>query len=70
MMQYYVVGGEYRDTCFREPVGGNEEWFGPFTDYEAAKEEWAKHAWQSVDHCTTRYRIECIDNDGPPPCTD
>jgi len=70
MASYYVVGGEYKDTHFRETIGGDEEWFGPFEDYESAKAEWAKHAWQTVDHCTTRYRIERIDPDVPPPCTD
>jgi hypothetical protein len=70
MERYFVVGGEYTDTHFRETVGGNEEWYGPFETYEMAREEWAKHAWQSVDHCTIRYRIECIDTDDPPPCTD
>lgn len=70
MIQYYVVGGEYKDTHFVEAVGGDEQWFGPFADYNAAMKEWAKHAWQTVDDCTTRYRIECIDNDAPPPCTD
>jgi len=67
MIQYYVVGGEYKDTHFTEAIGGNEEWFGPFADYETAKKEWA---WRAVDSCTTRYRIECIDKDAPPPCTD
>ncbi|GAB4365005.1 MAG: hypothetical protein Kow00114_22010 [Kiloniellaceae bacterium] len=70
MIQYYVVGGEYKDTHFVEAVGGDEKWFGPFADYDTAMKEWAKHAWQTVDECTTRYRIECIDNDAPPPCTD
>ena len=32
----------------QKTVGSNEELIGPFRDYEAAKEEWAKHAWQSV----------------------
>ena len=70
MIQYYVVGGEYKDTHFIEAIGGDELWFGPFADYEAAKKEWAKHAWHTVDECTTRYRIERIDNEAPPPCTD
>jgi len=70
MIQYYVVGGEYKDTHFVEAVGGDEQWFGPFADYDSAMKEWAKHAWQTVDDCTTRYRIECIDNEAPPPCTD
>ena len=70
MAQFYVVGGEYKDTHFHETIGGDEEWFGPFATYESAQEEWAKHAWQTVDHCTVRYRIECIDPDEAPPCTD
>lgn len=70
MSLFWVVGGEYTDTHFQETVGSNEHWFGPFHDYEAAKEEWAKHAWQSVDQCKTRYRIEHIDPSAPPPCTD
>ena len=70
MALFWVVGGEYTDTYFQEAVGSNEEWFGPFNDYEAAKQEWARHAWQTVGHCTTRYRITCIDPDDPPPCTD
>jgi len=70
MGSFWVVGGEYADTSFREFVGDREAWFGPFADYESARQEWAKHAWLSVDHCNTRYRIECIDPDQPPPCTD
>lgn len=69
MTKFWVVGGDYEDTGFQEPVNGNEEWIGPFSDYEGAKQVWAKHAWHTVDHCTTRYRIEKIDPDAPP-CTD
>ena len=61
MRRFWVVGGEYKDSRLHEPVEGAEEWIGPFDDYEAAKQEWAKHAWQTVDHCTVRYRIEGID---------
>jgi hypothetical protein len=70
MGQFWVVGGESTDTHFHEAVGGSEEWIGPFDDYKEAKAEWAKHAWNSVDDCHTRYRIERIDPDSPPICTD
>ena len=71
MAQFWVVGGEYTDTRFIYTVAHqDEEWIGPFADYERAKQEWAKHAWQTVDDCHTRYRIERIDPDVPPPCTD
>ena len=71
MAQFWVVGGEYTDTRFKDMLGqGDEEWIGPFGDYELARQEWAKRAWQTVDECYTRYRIERIDPDVPPPCTD
>ena len=62
-------GGEYRETHFPDIVGGNEECIGPFSDYQSARSVWAKHAWQT-HHRATRYRIECIDPDEAPPCTD
>ncbi len=68
MAEFWVVGGEYTSTHFHEALLPDEEWIGPFTDYESAKVEWAKHAWRTVDECHTRYRIERLDPD--PPCTD
>lgn len=70
MAQYWVVGGEYTDTGFQVSLGGGEQWIGPFGDYEVAREEWAKRVWRTVDECNTRFRIERIDPDVPPPCTD
>jgi len=71
MPQFWVVGGEYADMKFRIPAQGCEEqWIGPYDDYDAAKAEWNKRAWKTVDTATTRYRIERIDPDVPPPCTD
>jgi hypothetical protein len=70
MQQFWVVGGEYKDTNFRECVRGYEQWFGPFTTYEAARNEWAKHAWSTLDDAHRRYRIERMDPEEPPRCTD
>ena len=56
---YWVVGGTYTDTSFttvEHPAG--ECWYGPFTDYEDAKAEWAKRSWGSVDDAYVRYRID------------
>jgi Domain of unknown function (DUF4170) len=56
---FWVVGGPYRDTSFREPAdGGGENWFGPFASYDEAKVEWSRQAWASVDDAMCRYRIE------------
>ncbi len=71
MAQFWVVGGEYRDSGFRDMARGcDEEWIGPYDDYDSAMAEWNKRAWTKVDVATTRYRIERIDPDAPPPCTD
>ena len=70
MVLFWVISGKYSEARLQETVGSNEELIDPFRDYETAKEEWAKHAWKSVDHGTTRYRIERVDSDAPPPCTD
>jgi len=57
--QYWVVGGEYADTRFTTPAPGTEELrIGPFATYEAAKAEWARRAWSTVDDAHTRFRIE------------
>jgi len=56
---FWVVGGPYCDTKFDEPAaGGGEEWYGPFDDYNAAKIEWSRRAWSTVDDAMCRYRIE------------
>ncbi len=70
MTVFWVIGGKYSETHLQGIVGSNEELIGPFRDYEEAVEEWTKHAGQRVDHGSTRYRIERVNSDAPPPCTD
>lgn len=58
MTQYWVVGGEYADKAFSKIVPGSElERFGPFSTYDDAYEVWHRHAWETVDKCSVRYRI-------------
>jgi predicted nucleic acid-binding protein len=65
---YWVVGGTYKDTHFAEPAEGTrEQWFGPFDSYEAAKAEWQRLAWATVDDALSRYRIEKLSDDHLPP---
>ncbi len=70
MAQYWVVGGKITDAHFQEALDENEEWIGPFVDYEVAKREWAKRAGTAIVDSETHYRIERIDPDAPPACTD
>jgi len=57
-MSYWVVGGSYKDTTFKE-LQDNErlEKYGPFNSYTDAKNEWNRLSWQNVDSCNTRYII-------------
>jgi catechol 2,3-dioxygenase-like lactoylglutathione lyase family enzyme len=57
--RWWVVGGVYRDTAFREPADpGGERRFGPFESEAEARAEWQRLAWASVDDALARYRIE------------
>lgn len=64
--RWWIVGGVYADTSFREPAGGAEQWVGPFATYEEAKAEWARRAWASVDDAHARWRIEKLAGDRHP----
>lgn len=70
MTRYWVVRGQPAHTHFREALDQREEWIGPFTDYEEAKQEWAKRTEAPGDDSDVFFRIECIDADVPPACTD
>jgi catechol 2,3-dioxygenase-like lactoylglutathione lyase family enzyme len=57
--RWWVVGGVYRDTAFREPADpGGERRHGPFDSEPEARAEWQRLAWASVDDALARYRIE------------
>ncbi len=59
MKQYWVVGGRYTDTSFSQILPGEQEHrAGPFQDYDRAKNEWQRMAWQAVDDAHARYFIE------------
>ena len=58
MAQYWVVGGEYKDTDFSELAEGMElEEYGPFHTYEAARKEWQARNMARIDNAMVRYRI-------------
>jgi len=53
---YYVVGGEYRDTTFRELVKPAPV-TGPFDTYVEAYEAWRDRARATVDQAYARFQI-------------
>jgi hypothetical protein len=58
MSGFWVVGGEYRDTQFKNFADGHdEERFGPYGSYAEAEVEWKRRSWAAVDNCYVRYRI-------------
>jgi len=57
-MGFWVIGGEYRDTQFKEIAPGqSEERHGPFATYEEAHKKWSARAWATVDDAMARFRI-------------
>jgi hypothetical protein len=57
-MAFWVIGGEYADTEFKQLAKGKaEERLGPFPTWEAARDAWATRAFATVDDCQSRYRI-------------
>ncbi len=58
MKRYWVVGGEYRDTRFKELAAGRtEERFGPHRLYAEARREWQNRTMASIDNVHRRYVI-------------
>ena len=55
--QYWVIGGEYRDTSFRELTGANAEAVGPFADYDAALRVWRERSIATRPQTHMRYTI-------------
>jgi hypothetical protein len=57
-MSYYVVGGTYKNTLFKEFAEGCEqEKYGPFNSYADARRLWEKISWENVDNCNIRYIV-------------
>ena len=66
---FWVIGGSFKDTSFREWAGVPER-HGPFETYAEAEAKWQERAWATVDDATAQYRIESIQpadsDDGSP----
>ncbi len=58
-MNYYIKGGVYTDTTFRELVEGTEEQYGPFSSHSEAMEFWGGVARAKIDNCCHRLQITC-----------
>ena len=66
---FWVIGGSFKDTSFREWAGVPER-HGPFETYAEAEAKWQERAWATADDATAQYRIESIQptdsDDGSP----
>jgi hypothetical protein len=62
MKRYWVVGGEYASTAFKDTADGKPpRRYGPFATVEEARARWSALSWAEVDNCHTRYNIEVED---------
>jgi hypothetical protein len=58
MTYFWVIGGEYTDTRFKDLAPGRTlERHGPFATYKEAYELWQTRAWATVDDCHCRFRV-------------
>jgi len=58
MASFWVTGGEYASTEFRDMAKGvSPQRFGPFQTYEEARVAWMAHSFAHVDNCNVRYTI-------------
>lgn len=63
--RFFVIGGEYADTSFREPYpGGKLETYGPFATEREAKVRWRELTGQSIDNAMVRYFISSDEQPG------
>lgn len=63
--RFYVIGGEYADTSFREPFSGTQlETYGPFATEREAKVRWRELTGQSIDNAMVRYFISSDEASG------
>ncbi len=54
--QYWVVGGEFRDTDF-STLDGPAEALGPYANYGEAFKEWERRSVEMKRHAYVRYTI-------------
>ncbi len=54
--EFWVVGGEYRDTDFKH-LASSAEALGPFADYDEAYKAWERRSLEMKRHAHVRYTI-------------
>ncbi len=64
--QFWVIGAEYRDINFQESIEGTSRVFGPFIEYDQAREIWRERSLASRCEAATRYTIVSNAADGKP----
>jgi Domain of unknown function (DUF4170) len=57
--QFWVIGGEYRDTDFNEIDPATSHVFGPFGDYDSANVVWRERSMEHRAKAYVRYAIVC-----------
>lgn len=55
--QFWVIGAEYSDMNFTQPIDGTTRLFGPYATYQDATHMWRARVSMSRHEATTRYSI-------------
>ena len=58
-MSFWVVGGIYKDTKFKELAEGQKlEKYGPFKEYSEARQKWDYHSLMTMMILPQLYYLE------------
>jgi hypothetical protein len=55
--KYWVVGAEYTDTGFNQPIDGTQQLIGPFETYASARATWQERAQATRGFAHVRFTI-------------
>ena len=55
--QFWVIGGEYRDTDFHHLIDGTSQVYGPFQSYDDARTAWRERSVATRHQAMRRYTI-------------
>lgn len=55
--RFYVFGGAYMDTQWKQLISGTAELHGPFPSHDMAERVWRGRAFATVDFAYVRFQV-------------
>lgn len=70
MLAFWIVASPRTESHLPGAISERSAWIGPFEDYPSARSAWQDYDGRRCGGAPLRYRIERLDPEEPPPCTD